>query len=449
MNYGKGVERSTTMNKGTRCDKKYIISLFRVFFLLFIALVAPRFFLSDQRHAVKNSANVSEANGFKLGLENISTEFLRSLNATDRKDFAYRVGLITNHTGLNQSGKRNIDLLLAKGVHIKKIFVPEDDFLAYKKDETLELIDEQTKIPITMLPHIDLLKKSKKNYAFTDVDVVFFDLQDTGISPHSYLSTLVKTLQSAAAHDKTIVVLDRPNMLGASMEGMLTDVAYGDNQLIAIPMRHGMTFGELARYCNAQLSRSARLYVVPMQNYFRTGLNDSTALAGSLLTNIDTYYGSSFLMILSCVFPFDVGIGTDMAFACLALPESLHFTKQKWFELRTLLKEQGIETSWYRYTNEKKHCSYAGLRLLVRNFEQFSPFATVMTIVQFFKDAGIILTFSSDFDRAFGGKKVRDFLEGKYSRHDLEYEVNKGLKNFFNKAQNSFIYKPTPKIVLL
>jgi hypothetical protein len=149
------------------------------------------------------------------------------------------------------------------------------------------------------------------------------------------------------------------------------------------------------------------------------------------------------------VAPFDVGMGTDMALSCLALPESLHFPKQKWFELRTLLKDHGIETSWYRYQNPKKQTTYAGLRLLVRNVDQFSPFNAIVTIVQFFKDAGIKLTFSADFDRAFGGKKMRDFLDGKFARHDLEYEVNKGLKNFFNKAHSSFIYKPSPKIVLL
>ena len=127
----------------------------------------------------------------------------------------------------------------------------------------------------------------------------------------------------------------------------------------------------------------------------------------------------------------------------------MHFPKQKWFELRTLLKDHGIETSWYRYTNPEKRTSFAGLRFLVRNIDQFSPFNTIVTIIQFFKESGMMLSFSPEFDRTFGGKKVRDFLEGKFSRHDLEYEVNKGLKNFFNKAHNAFIYKPAPKIVLL
>ena len=84
------------------------------------------------------------------------------------------------------------------------------------------MIDDHTIFLLLCLPHIDSLKKSKE-YAFEDVDVLFFDLQDTGISPNAYLATLIKALQSAASQNKTVVVLDSPNMLGSSMEGIITD----------------------------------------------------------------------------------------------------------------------------------------------------------------------------------------------------------------------------------
>lgn len=443
--------RGPAMEKEKNCKKTYIISFLRVFLVLFVALVLPQFFFHDEKSVTISSNGIqtnSSITSFKLGLENISSEFLRSLSNHGKID-SYTVGLITNHTGVDQRGKRNIDILLSKGVKIKKIYVPEDDFYSYKKGINWEMIDDHTHLPIVLLPHIDSLKKSKE-YAFKDIDVLFFDLQDNGISPSSHLATLVKALQSAAAQNKTMVVLDRPNMMGSSMEGMLTGGGPTE-ELLSIPMRHGMTFGELARYCNSMvLSQAARLFVVPMQEYKRVSLDDTMAIAhASLFTNIDAYYGSSFLTILSSVGPFDIGIGTDMAFQCLALPEGLRFSKQKWFELRTVLKQQGIETSWYRYTNAKKQATFAGLRLMVRNIDQFSPFATIVTILHFFKDAGIKLTYSSEFDRAFGGKKVRDFLDGKFSRHDLEHEVNKNLKTFYNKAQHSFIYKPAPRVVLL
>jgi uncharacterized protein YbbC (DUF1343 family) len=439
------------MDKGKNCKKTYIISFLRVFFVLFVALVLPRFFFHDEKAIlVLNNGDPHNPtiSHFKLGLENISAEFLRSLSSKGSID-GYTVGLITNHSGLDQRGNRNSTILLSKGLRLKRIYIPEDDFYTYKKGTNWEMIDDHTHIPLVLLPHIDSLKKSKE-YSFKDVDVLFFDLQDNGISPSSHLATLVKALQSAASQNKTIVVLDRPNMMGSSMDGALTGGGPAE-ELLSIPMRHGMTFGELAQYCNTTvLSQSARLFVVPMQDYKRVSLDDAMATTHpSLFTNIDAYYGSSFLTILSSVGPFDIGIGTDMAFQCLALPESLRFPKQKWFELRTILKQQGIETSWYRYPNAKKQATFAGLRLMVRNIDQFSPFATIVTILHFFKDAGIKLTYSSEFDRAFGGKKVRDFLDGKFSRHDLEHDVNKNLKTFYSKAQHSFIYKPAPRVVLL
>lgn len=87
--------------------------------------------------------------------------------------------------------------------------------------------------------------------------------------------------------------------------------------------------------------------------------------------------------------------------------------------------------------------------MLVSDIDNFSSFNTIVTIINFFKESGIKLTFGPDFDRALGGKKMRDFLEGKISRPDLEHEVNKGLKNFFTKAQPAFMYKPLPKIVFM
>jgi uncharacterized protein YbbC (DUF1343 family) len=438
------------MDKRKNCKKTFIISFLRVFFIVFVALVLPRFFFLDEKAILISNTDKQKsslATNFKLGLENISSDFLASLSHNGKVN-SFTAGLITNHTGLDQKGNRNIDLLLAKSIRIKKIYVPEDDFYSYKKGINWEMIDDLTQLPIVLLPHIDSLKKSKE-YAFKDVDVIFFDLQDTGMSISSHLITLIKSLQSAATQNKTLVVLDRPNMMGSSMEGILTSGPI--EELISIPMRHGMTFGELAYYCNSMvLSHAARLFVVPMENYKRVSIDDVFATThASLFTNIDAHYGSSFLSILSSVGPFDIGIGTDMAFQCLALPESLRFPKQKWFELRTILKQQGIETSWFRYPNPKKQATFTGLRLMIRNVDQFSPFATIITILHFFKDAGLKLTYSSEFDRAFGGKKMRDFLDGKFSRHDLEHEVNKNLKTFYNKAQHSFIYKPAPRIVLL
>ncbi|CAN5178101.1 hypothetical protein BH09DEP1_BH09DEP1_4360 [soil metagenome] len=437
------------MNKSPISKRKYVATLMRVCFVVVVALVLPRFFFNDNRLYKAQSGSYYHDTGFKLGIENISKEFLQSLNIQGRLD-GYRVGLITNHTGIDQQGKRSIDILIAHGLRIKKIYVPENDFHHFKKNNEWAMIDEATQIPLSLLAHIDSLKKAKE-YAFSEIDVLFVDMQEPGITPNTYLATMMKVLQSAAAQNKTVVVLDRPNVLGSSMEGIAYENSKNGQEHVPVPMRSGMTIGELARYFNTSvLSKSANLFVVPMQKYDRVLFADAGArMCGALMTNIDTYHGSSFLQALSSVAPFDVGVGTDMAYHCLALPESLHVAKQKWFELRTILKEQGLETSWFNYFNPKKRVSYAGLRMLIGDIDNFSSFNTIVTIINFFKESGIKLTFGSEFDRTFGGKKMRDFLDGKISRHELEHEVNKGLKNFFAKAQPAFMYKPIPKIVFM
>lgn len=436
------------MNKAPLNKKMYAASLMRVLFVVMGALFAPRFFFQDISKRSTTALSYYDS-GFKLGIENVSKEFLQSLHVQGRIN-GYRAGLITNHTGIDQQGKRTVDVLLSYGLKLKKIFVPEDDFSAFKKEKNWELIDDQTKIPINILAHIDSLKKTKE-YNFTDIDVLFLDLQEPGINPNTYLVTLMKVLQSAAQQNKTVVVLDRPNVLGSNIEGIIYDNLQSPQEQVPVPMRYGMTVGELARYFNTTvLTKSANLFVVPMKHYDRALFADSGArLCGALMTSIDTYYGSSFLHVLNSVAPFDIGLGTDIAYQCLALPDSLHFPKQKWFELRTILKEQGLETSWFGYMNHKKRVHYSGLRMLVRDIDHFSPFNAVVTIINFFQNAGIKLSFNAEFERMFGGKKMREFLEGKFARHELEYEVNKGLKNFFNKAQRAFMYKPEPKVVFM
>lgn len=348
------------MNKSPVSKRKYVATLMRVCFVVVVALLLPRFFFTDH-YCPKAQMSSYHDNGFKLGIENISKEFLQSLNIQGRLD-GYRVGVITNHTGIDQQGKRSIDILLAHGLRIKKIYVPEDDFHHFKKNTEWDMIDAPTKIPMSVLAHIDSLKKSKE-YSFNEVDVLFVDMQEPGITPNTYLATVMKVLQSASSQNKTVVVLDRPNVLGASMEGIAYECQKNGQEQVPVPMRSGMTIGELARYFNMNvLTKVANLFVVPMQKYDRALFADAGArLCGSLMTNIDTYHGSSFLQALSSVIPFDVGIGTDWAYHCLALPESLHVAKQKWFELRTILKEQGLETSWFTYVNPKKKGILCGI----------------------------------------------------------------------------------------
>lgn len=113
------------------------------------------------------------------------------------------------------------------------------------------------------------------------------------------------------------------------------------------------------------------------------------------------------------------------------------------------MKKLGVESTFYRYFSQRKKQYCSGLRLCISNIDQFSSFNTLLTILQFFKDTGITLSFSENFDTALGGTQVREFLEGKIEKNIFEYTVNKELKLFFNKASSSFLYQPLPKVVMV
>lgn len=422
------------MVRGQVGTARFVIGTSKIIFVFLFAFFIPKFFI----HYFFNTTHQSAGKiSFKLGLENVTAAFLKTL--TPRGDLSYNVGLITNQTGKDQCGCSNIVHLHNLGVKIAAIFCPEEA-------ETSD-IQRGTQIPIVSL-YDKQGHRSLTADVLSSIDVLIFDIQDAGMRHYRYVTTLLNALQAAAAYNKLLVVLDRPNLLGASMEGFVS--LY--NVEIPIPVRYGMTVGELATYLNNNvLKQKARLQVVPMTNYDRTGHTNKQLIArlSKNITNLASCHNYSFLGLVGEVSPFDVGVGTEYAFQCMLLPDSLNFPKKKWYELQVLLKEMGVDSSLYLYFSKRKkeHCS--GLRLSITDIDQFSSFSTLLKVLQFFKDAGVKLVFSKNFDVVFGTNQVRELVEGKANWHEFEDAVNKQLNLFFAKARSSFIYKPLPKLVMV
>lgn len=429
---------------------RQVLGFARVFFLFSIALFLPKLFFV-KLHSTCSDTFAGCTTTFRLGVENLSPDFLKSVGVHNKK-----IGLVTNQTGKDQAGTRTIDILLKKGLTVSVIFSPEHgingDVVALRDVENSKDIKNNIKI-------ISLYRNGTTTGfspdVLKDVDLLFFDMQDSGMRHYTYITTLFKMLEAAAAQNKTAIVLDRPNLLGSYMEGPLVSpklksaISYA-----SIPIRYGMTIGELATYYNKKIMKKpAKLHVVRMKNYNRT-----TYAAGGLLahlspniTSMNSCYGYSFLGLLGEVRPFDLGVGTSRAFQCILLPESIKFSKKKWHELHLKLKECGVENSFYRYysTRKKQYCS--GLRLSVDNINAVSSFSVFLRVVQFFRQSGLQLTFSDHFDKAAGHPDVKKFLQGNLSKQKLVQTINRDLHSFFSCAQKaqSFLYKPFPKIINL
>jgi uncharacterized protein YbbC (DUF1343 family) len=189
-----------------------------------------------------------------------------------------RVGLVTNHTGLTRDGVPTIDALhKAEGVTLAALFSPEHGIRGEVDREVSDSRDEATGLPI-----FSLYGKTRKPTpeSLEGLDVLVYDIQDIGARYYTYISTLGLVLEAAKERGIPVFVLDRPNPIGGvAVEGPVRDpkfesfIAYH-----ALPVRHGLTVGELSRLFNAERKIGADLHVIPCEGWDRRDLFDRTGL---------------------------------------------------------------------------------------------------------------------------------------------------------------------------
>jgi uncharacterized protein YbbC (DUF1343 family) len=191
-----------------------------------------------------------------------------------------RVGLITNQTGVDRAGTSTIDrLAAAPGMKLVALFSPEHGIrgAAAPGEKIASGTDPRTGLPIHSL-YGDTRKPTAE--MLRGIDALVFDIQDVGSRTYTYVYTMALGMQAAAEHRLPFVVLDRPNPIGGTaVEGNLLDTAYATFVgMYPIPVRHGMTAGELARLFNREFGIGADLTVVPVEGWRRETWFDATRL---------------------------------------------------------------------------------------------------------------------------------------------------------------------------
>jgi uncharacterized protein YbbC (DUF1343 family)/CubicO group peptidase (beta-lactamase class C family) len=189
-----------------------------------------------------------------------------------------RVGLVTNHTGRDRDGHSTIDLLhQAKGVTLVALFSPEHGLRGGVDEKVADGKDAKTGLPVYSLYG---MRRRPTAETLKGIDTLVYDIQDAGCRFYTYSSTLGLVLESAAEHKLKVVVLDRPNPIGGrEIEGPVRDP--GRDSFVAyhtLPLRHGLTVGEMARLFNKERHIDADLEVVPMEGWRRGDLYDRTGL---------------------------------------------------------------------------------------------------------------------------------------------------------------------------
>ena len=238
-----------------------------------------------------------------------------------------KVALVTNQTGVDQHGNRTIDVLAkAHGIELTAIFSPEHGVSGTMDTTAISNSkDAATGIPVFSVYGDTSAKRHPSTEILNSVDAIVYDIQDIGTRFYTYETTLGYFLEAAAQTRKEMVVLDRPNPInGVYVQGPISDAGresftnYGE-----VPIRHGMTIGELARFYNAEHKINAHLTVVPMEGWQRGDWLDSTGVLWvnpspnmRNLTEAVLYPGVGILETTNV----SVGRGTDTPFELLGAP---------------------------------------------------------------------------------------------------------------------------------
>ena len=211
-----------------------------------------------------------------------SPAFATGIDVLEGEGFApltgKRIGLITNQTGVDATGNRTSDLLQrASGGKLVALFTPEHGLRSDLDEKVASGVDPNTGMPVYSL-YGDTLRPTKQ--MLNGVDALVFDLQDAGVRFYTYITTMAYAMEAAAQQGIDFYVLDRPNPInGAMVQGPILDPDMKSfTGYFPLPLRHGMTIGELAELFNEENHIGAKLHVIKMRGYRRDMWYDETGL---------------------------------------------------------------------------------------------------------------------------------------------------------------------------
>jgi uncharacterized protein YbbC (DUF1343 family)/CubicO group peptidase (beta-lactamase class C family) len=380
---------------------------------------------------------VQEAKGpVKTGIDVLEDEGFARLKGR-------KVGLITNHTGQDSLGRATIDLLRkASGVELVALFSPEHGIRGAVDATVADSKDDKTGLPIYSLygqrrrPTAETLK---------GIDTLVFDIQDVGCRFYTYTSTMGLAMEAAAEHKLRMLVLDRPNPIGGlAVEGPVLDekresfVGYH-----RLPIRYGLTIGELALLFNKERKIGADLEVVKLKGWKRGDFYDATGLTWihpspnlRSLTAALTYPGIGILETTNL----SVGRGTERPFEWIGAP---------WLDGRVLaaaLRDQKLPGVRFVPLTMTPTASVfkgercGGVQIIVDDWAKFRPLKTgialAWTLRHIYPDAWKV----KNYDRLLSHRLTLDALQAGASWQDMEKAWQPELDAFMEVRRQYLLY---------
>lgn len=363
-----------------------------------------------------------------------------------------RLGIITNHTAYNSNGKYIVDVFRGMaGVTVTALFSPEHGL--WGKERDAKKIDSQIH-PVYHLPVYSLYGKTQKPTAemLRDIDVLVFDIQDIGARFYTYIYTMSLAMEAAAENGKGFIVLDRPNPInGSNIQGNILEPGLASFVgLFPIPVRHGMTAGELAKMFNEQGwldgGVKADLVVIPMKGWRRRMWYDQTGLTfikpSPNMPDLETAAVYPGLCLLEGTNVSEAR-GTKRPFRQFGAP---------WFDSKRLadrlnkLNLPGMYFEPARFTPasskyQGQECN--GVRIIITERDRLEPYYNGVRIVnEIYRMYPRNFQWrTGHFDRLCGTSTIRNAITSRSSLNKLRNKWQAGLESF-RKIRNKYLIYP-------
>jgi len=409
---------------------------------VFDALKTPPYYVDAPRAVITRSVPSGPLHPVLTGIDVLERDGFKQLEGR-------RVGLITNHTGRDRKGRSTIDAFAAaKNFKLVALFSPEHGLRGIEDSNVSDTRDEKTGLPVYSLyerdrrrPTADMLK---------DIDTLVFDIQEVGTRFYTYLATCGYAMEEAAKKKIKFVVLDRPDPInGYEIEGPVADQGFTDQASFSftsyhpIPVRYGMTIGELASLFNDEKKIGADLTVIKMEGWRRADHYDGTALTWvnpspnmRSLTEALLYPGIGLLETTNV----SVGRGTDTPFELVGAP---------WIDgpkLAEALNRAGLAGARFvpvsftpkssKFSNEE--CG--GINIIVTDRGAFHPVATGIEIAYQLNRLYPVTWKIEDYIRLLANRAALAALKEGRTPSDIAATWQTGLAQFARIRQKYLIY---------
>jgi uncharacterized protein YbbC (DUF1343 family) len=359
-----------------------------------------------------------------------------------------RVGLVTNQAGVDAQGISDVTRLRDAGIRLVALFSPEHGFQGAADPGALVA---SSKDSATGLPIYSLYGRSSAptDEMLQGIDMMLVDLQDAGARYYTYLATTIEVMQAAARRKLPVLILDRPNPIGGLVQGNVLDPAFTSKVgSLSVPMRHGMSLGELARLAAQDLEIRVDLRLIPAAGWRRAQALDQTGLPFIPPSPNLRSLESLFHYPGTCLFEgtnLSVGRGSDAPFEQVGAP---------WIDTSSVLPAiraaalPGVRFSGVQFRPRKPgdakyaDTALAGIRLEVTDRSSYDPTATAVHLLSVIrkthpKDFRWI---PAHFDRLAGGPVLRQQIDAGVAADSIVKSWQPALEHFRNRRGPVLLY---------